>query len=691
MSLQDRGGLLEQSQERDAQLARGEYCGWMHGFPLAVKDLIATKGIRTTQGSPIFKDFVPAADAIVVERMKRAGGIVIGKTNTPEFGLGSNTYNDVFGRTLNAYDQSKTSGGSSGGAGVAVALRMLPVADGSDHGGSLRNPAAWNNVFGFRPSYGRVPAQGLDVFYAYMGVQGPMARNVPDLAMLLSVQAGHDPRLPLSNRQDPAQFAGDLRRDFKGVRIAWSGDFGGAIPFEPGVLELCRSALKTFEALGCIVEEAWPDFPIEQVWQNWRTLRAWQTGVALKDLYNDPAKRALMKPEAKFEVESGQKLSAFEIYDASAVRTAWYQAVRAFFEKYDYFVLPAGQVFPFDAAIDWPKEINGKTMDTYHRWMEVMIPVTMSSCPALAVPAGFNDRGLPMGLQIVGPNHGELACLQLASRLRRSDRLGREAPAPAARQSSLKLRNLRHALPAADQPPDAEQVQNSDPEPVPEAVVRHAVQARPVHHVDVADLVALALDQRRQEAVQPVEIRQRQKQIALKRLEAATGVARAVAQDRAAHAVGNARLEFLEAGRLAADALAGDQPDARSTGLQRLDQLGKKRRIVLAVAVERDDDGRPRRRHAAAQRGRLTARLRMPKRAQPRVLRLQRTELGLGAVGRSVVDVNDLVRPASVERSGDLRHQRRHVAGFVAHRHDDADGGIGCRFGHVDCRFVAAF
>ena len=190
VSLQDRGSLIEQAKARDAELARGDYCGWMHGFPLAVKDLIATKGIRTTQGSRLFKDFVPTADAIVVERMKRAGGIVIGKTNTPEFGLGSNTYNDVFGRTLNAYDQSKTSGGSSGGAGVAVALRLLPVADGSDHGGSLRNPAAFNNVFGFRTSYGRVPAQGLDVFYAYMGVQGPMARTVPDLAMLLSVQAG---------------------------------------------------------------------------------------------------------------------------------------------------------------------------------------------------------------------------------------------------------------------------------------------------------------------------------------------------------------------------------------------------------------------------------------------------------------------------------------------------------------------
>jgi amidase len=414
VSLQDRGGLIKQAETRDAELARGEYCGWMHGFPLAVKDLFATKGIRTTQGSRIFKDFVPPADAIMVERMKRTGGIVIGKTNTPEFGLGSNTYNDVFGRTLNAYDQSKTSGGSSGGAGVAVALRMLPVADGSDHGGSLRNPAAFNNVFGFRPSYGRVPAQGLDVFYAYMGVQGPMARTVPDLAMLLSVQAGYDPRLPLSNRQDPAQFAQSLRRDFKGVRIAWSGDFGGALPFEPGVLELCKASLRTFEALGCTVEEARPDFPIDRVWQNWRILRAWQVGTALKDHYKDPAKRALMKPEAQFEVESGQKLSAFDVYDANVVRTSWYQAVRTFFENYDYFVLPAGQVFPFDASMDWPKEINGKTMDTYHRWMEVMIPVTMSSCPALSAPVGFNDRGLPMGMQIMGPNHGEFACLQLA-------------------------------------------------------------------------------------------------------------------------------------------------------------------------------------------------------------------------------------------------------------------------------------
>ena len=414
VSLQDRDGLLQQAKARDEQLARGDYCGWMHGFPQAIKDLVATKDIRTTQGSPIFKDFVPAIDAIIVERMKRAGSIIIGKTNTPEFGLGSNTYNDVFGRTLNSYDQTRTSGGSSGGAGVAVALRMLPVADGSDHGGSLRNPAAFNNVFGFRPSYGRVPAQGLDVFYAAMGVAGPMARTVPDLAMLLSVQAGYDLRMPLSNRQEPAQFTEPLKRDFKGARIAWLGDFGGHLPFEPGILELCRSALKVFEVLGCTVEEATPDYPVERVWQNWKILRAWQAGSALKELYKDPSNRALMKPEAQFEIESGKKFSAYDIYDANVVRSTWYQAVRVFFERYDYFVLPSAQVFPFDAAIDWPKSIAGKTMDTYHRWMEVMIPVTMSSCPALTVPVGFDARNLPMGLQIVAPNHGEFACLQLA-------------------------------------------------------------------------------------------------------------------------------------------------------------------------------------------------------------------------------------------------------------------------------------
>jgi amidase len=414
VSLQDADDLMRQARERDDALARGRCMGWLHGFPQAIKDLANTKGIRTTQGSPILADFVPNEDAIFVERIKRAGGIIIGKTNTPEFGLGSQTYNPVFGTTLNAHDRSRTSGGSSGGAAVALALRMLPVADGSDHGGSLRNPAAFNNVLGFRTSYGRVPAAVPDVFNSSLSVAGPMARTVPDLAMLLSVLAGYDPRAPLSNRQDPAQFTEPLRRELRGTRVAWVGNFGGYLPFEPGVLDLCKRAVGVLETLGCIVEEAWPDYPIERVWENWQVLRAWQTGCKLKEFYADPAKRALMKPEAQWEVERGSRLGAFEVFDASVARSSWYQAVRQFFERYDYLVLPSAQVFPFDARTHWPKEIDGRKMDTYHRWMEVMIPVTMSGCPALALPAGFNEIELPTGLQIVAPNHGELACLQLA-------------------------------------------------------------------------------------------------------------------------------------------------------------------------------------------------------------------------------------------------------------------------------------
>jgi amidase len=415
VSLQDRDDLLRQAKERDAQLARGEYLGWMHGFPHAVKDLEATKNIRTTMGSPLLKDFVPNEDSILVERLKLAGAIIIGKTNVPEFGLGSQSYNPVFGTTLNAHDTTKTAGGSSGGAASALALRMVPVADGGDHGGSLRNPAAFNNVFGFRTSFGRVPSNTFEVFTASLSVHGPMARTVPDLAMLLSAIAGYDSRVPLSIRQDPAVFAQPLERDFKGVRIAWLGDFRGYLPFDPGVLELCKTALKVFESIGCIVDEAIPDYPVERVWQNWLKLRAWQVGAALKEPYRDPARRALLKPEAQWEIENGFKVSAFDIADASAVRTAWYRAVRAMFEKYDYLIAPAGQVFPFDANTHWPKEVGGRTMDTYHRWMEVMIPITMSGCPALCVPAGFNEVGLPMGIQIVCPNHGELSCLQLAN------------------------------------------------------------------------------------------------------------------------------------------------------------------------------------------------------------------------------------------------------------------------------------
>jgi amidase len=414
VALQDRAGLLAQARERDAQLARGEPMGPLHGFPFAVKDLVPVKGMPMTRGSRILKDFVPPADSIMVERLRRAGAIFIGKTNTPEFGLGSHTYNDVYGATRNAYDQTRSAGGSSGGAAVALALRMLPVADGSDYGGSLRNPAGWNNVFGFRTSHGLVPRDTADAWLPSMSVLGPMARNVADLALLLSIQAGHDARAPLSTPGDGTRFGARLERDFKGTRIAWVGDFKDYLPYEPGVLDLCREALKTFESLGCIVEEAQPDYSIEAVWRAWLTLRAWQNGGNLLAYYENPAKRALMKPEAVFEVESGHKLSAFDITAASVVRTEWYQAVRKFFAAYDYFIMPTAQLFPFDVDLDWPREIAGRKMATYHEWMKGVLPVTMSGCPALAAPAGFNAQGLPMGIQIVAPNQADFACLQLA-------------------------------------------------------------------------------------------------------------------------------------------------------------------------------------------------------------------------------------------------------------------------------------
>src|SRR5215813_1550014 len=388
VALEDGDSLLAKARVCDERLAHGERTGWLHGFPFAAKDLISVKGLPMTMGSPILKDFIPDADSVMAERIRRAGAIFIGKTNTPEWGLGSHTYNPVYGITRNAYDQSRSAGGSSGGAAVALALRMLPVADGSDYAGSLRNPAGWNNVFGFRTSIGRVPADGRDPFMPTMGVIGPMARNVPDLALLLSVQTGYDARVPLSIAGDGAAFRGSLERDFKDARIAWTGDYGGYIPYDGGVLDLCKSALKTFEAMGCIVEEARPDFSMEALWAAFLPLRAWQTAGALLGHYRDPVKRALLKPEAIFEIESAQKLSALDITAVSAVRTEWYQATRRFFETYDYFIVPTAQLFPFDAELQWPKEVAGVKMEIYYEWQKGVIPTTMAGNPALAVPAG---------------------------------------------------------------------------------------------------------------------------------------------------------------------------------------------------------------------------------------------------------------------------------------------------------------
>lgn len=414
VSLQPRDQLMAQAADRDVQLAAGRSMGWMHGFPQAPKDLANTAGIVTTNGSPILRNNIPKADGIVVERARRAGAVLIGKSNTPEFGLGSHTYNKVFGTTLNAFDQRVSAGGSSGGAAVALALNMLPVADGGDMMGSLRNPAGWNNVFGFRPSFGRVPfGPTSEVFVQQLGYEGPMGRSVADLAMLLSVQAGFDARVPLSIGQDPGQFTRPLDRSFKGARIGWLGDFNGYLPMEAGVMDTCTKALRHFETIGCTVEATQPDFAIERVWKTWLTLRGVLVAGGADALYANPKTRAMLKPEAVWEIENGQRYSGTDFYRASVERTAWYQALNALFQRYDYLVLPTAQTFPFDAKLDWPKSIAGRLMDTYHRWMEVVVGGSLAGVPVLAVPAGFGPTGLPMGLQVMGRAQADFAVLQL--------------------------------------------------------------------------------------------------------------------------------------------------------------------------------------------------------------------------------------------------------------------------------------
>lgn len=415
VSLRDEEHVLAEAQVCDRELDQGRSRGWMHGMPQAIKDLAATKGLRTTMGSPLFAEQVPVEDAIAVARVRASGAIIIGKSNVPEFGLGSQTYNSVFGTTGNAYDPALVAGGSSGGAAVALALRMLPVADGSDMMGSLRNPAAFNNVFGLRPSQGRVPhGPAPEVFVQQLATEGPMGRSVADVARLLSIQAGFDARVPLSLTDDPSVLGAPLARDFKGTRLGWLGDYNGYLPMDDGVLSLCESALGDLSALGCEVEGCQPDFSMERLWHTWLVHRHWLVQGALGAAYADPQKRGLLKPEAQWEVEGGQGLSAADVYQASLARSEWYRALAKLFERYDFLLLPSAQVFPFDAQQHWPRVVGGRTMDTYHRWMEVVIGPTLAGLPSMSVPVGFNPQGLPMGLQIIGPAQADRAVLQLA-------------------------------------------------------------------------------------------------------------------------------------------------------------------------------------------------------------------------------------------------------------------------------------
>ncbi len=414
----------------DAALARGDDPGPLAGLPVAHKDLFATKGIRTTFGSPIFQDFVPDADAIIVERLRKAGAITVGKTNTPEFGAGSQTFNAVFGATRNPYDLTKTCGGSSGGAAAALACGLLPIADGSDMGGSLRNPASFCNVVGLRPSAGRVPNWPSVSGWFQMGVVGPMARTVQDVALTMSAIAGPDPRAPISLQDPGLMFARPLDRDFKGVRIAWSSDLGG-LPVEPEVKRVMEAQRKTFAALGCIVENATPD--LRDADEIFSVMRAWNFELTFGQLLK--SKRALMKDTVIWNIEEGARLTGPQLGAAEVKRTQLFHRMREFMEKYDFLIAPVVQVLPFDIDVPYVTRINDVDLGTYIDWMRSCYYITVTGAPALSVPSGFSREGLPVGLQVVGRHGDDFGVLQIAHAFEQATGFWKRHPAIAQNKS----------------------------------------------------------------------------------------------------------------------------------------------------------------------------------------------------------------------------------------------------------------
>ncbi|HEX5825267.1 MAG TPA: amidase, partial [Candidatus Limnocylindrales bacterium] len=412
---------LDAADAADAAVARGEALGPLHGLPIAVKDAHRTRGIRTTQGSPIHADDVPDTDELIVEREKQAGAIVLGKTNLPEFGAGSQTFNPVFGPTLNPYDLSRTCGGSSGGSAVALACGMAPLADGSDMGGSLRNPASFCNVVGLRPSPGRVPSWPAQLAWSTLSVDGPMARTTADVALLLSAIAGPDPRSPIALGEPGSRFAAPLDRSFQGTRIAW---VHLGLPFEAEVRAVVDAQRPVFEGLGCTVEDEEPD--LADADEIFKGIRAWLFEAARGDDYR--ARRPL-KATIVWNVEQGLGLTGPDLGRLETMRTALYERIRLFMTRYDYLVLPVSQVLPFDIDTEFPTQVDGVAMDSYIDWMRSCYLISATGNPAISVPAGFSADGLPVGLQIVGRYNDDWSVLQLAHAFEGATEHGKRRPA----------------------------------------------------------------------------------------------------------------------------------------------------------------------------------------------------------------------------------------------------------------------
>lgn len=411
ISLKDRDALMADAAQAD-QMPRQ---GWLHGIPIAIKDLAHAAGFVTSMGSPISAGQMAPHDDLMVARLRAAGAIVIGKTNTPEFGLGSHTFNPVHGATANPYDVTKSAGGSSGGAAVALATGMLSVADGSDMMGSLRNPAGWNNVYGMRPTWGVVPAHpDREGFISQLATSGPMARTPGDLAALLDTMAGPEPRVPLPFHIAPTLPSIDRLPSVP--KVGWLGDWDGAFPTEPAVLTLCDAALAQMEGMGWGIETLAAPFSADAMWQSWIDLRSFSIAMSRRADYTDPTKKALLKPSMIWEIERGIDQPGHAVYAASEIRSDWYRRAATLFENLDVLALPSAQLWPFDINLEHPTEIAGVQTDTYHRWMQVVVPASLIGLPVVNVPAGFGPSGLPMGIQLIGKPGSDGHLLQIAQK-----------------------------------------------------------------------------------------------------------------------------------------------------------------------------------------------------------------------------------------------------------------------------------
>ena len=419
----DDEACLALADQADKALGNGGPIGPLHGLPIAFKDLEPAVGFPQSKGSPIFRNFMPDTDSVLVERIRRAGAVPIGKTNVPEFGMGSQTYNNVYGATRNPYDPTRTAGGSSGGAAVAVATGMLPLADGGDLGGSLRNPANFNNIVALRPSVGLVPVAPSPIPFVGVSTKGAMARSVADVAFGLSAIAGADARDPQSWESDPQSFLAPLDRDWRGTRVAWAIDLGG-LPLDRRVRKVLEARRRTFEDLGCIVEDACPDFG--NVNEIFLTLRTWASWTTYKDLL--ARHRSQFKADAVWDIESGAHVTGEQLGRALAQQGQLMERMRAFHEKYRFLVCAVNQVAPFDASEPWPASIDGVKMENYVAWMKTAYWISTTCCPAISVPAGFTEDGLPVGIQIVGPYRRDVDVLGIAHAFEQATGFGKRRP-----------------------------------------------------------------------------------------------------------------------------------------------------------------------------------------------------------------------------------------------------------------------